>query len=375
MLDAIIATALLIAALASLTGDLDPAPGDRSAEPVVYLLVALGIAPYYFRRRAPLAVLVAASIPVVILIHLGITPGVLGAGLFLACYTVAAWSARPPIIAGGVYVAALLLHIAVTEPDSLRPVQLVENLVLFATAFTLGHTAQLRREAAAAAEERTALAEEYEAERARQALTDQRLAIARELHDLVAHSLGVIAVQAGVGAHVIDAQPQEAKAALDAIARTSREALSEVRGLLGVLRGSDPEVSHEPAGGLADVDTLVARTTAAGVPVSVQVEGEPVALSPGVDLAAYRVIQEALTNVLRHAGDARAEVRLCYRPQQLGISITDDGRGRTSATPGSRQGLLGMRERVSAWGGTLECGPRTGGGFRVAVVIPLAGQA
>ncbi len=375
MLDAIIATALLAAALVSLTGDLDPAPGDRSAEPLVYLLVAIGIAPYYFRRRAPLTVLVTASIPVVILIHLGITPGVLGAGLFLACYTVAAWSARPPIIAAGVYIAALLLHIATTEPDSLRPVQLVENLVLFATAFTLGHTAQLRREAAAAAEERSALAEEYEAERARQALTDQRLAIARELHDLVAHSLGVIAVQAGVGAHVIDTQPQEAKSALDAIARTSREALGEVRGLLGVLRSSDDEVSHEPASGLADVDTLVKRTTAAGVRVSVQVEGEPVALSPGVDLAAYRVIQEALTNVLRHAGDARAVVRLSYRPQQLGISITDDGRGRTPATSGSRQGLLGMRERVSAWGGTLECGPRTGGGFRVDAVIPLAGQA
>jgi len=212
VLDAIVATALLAAALVSLTGDLDPAPGNRSAEPFVYMLVGIGIAPYYFRRRAPLTVLVAASIPVVTMIHLGITPGVLGAGLFLACYTVGAWSPRPRILASAVYVAALLIHIATTEPASLRPVQLVENLVLFATAFTLGHATQVRRRAAAVAQERAALAEQYEAERARQALSDQRLAIAREVHDLVAHSLGVIAVQAGVGAHVIDTQPQQAKA-------------------------------------------------------------------------------------------------------------------------------------------------------------------
>jgi len=146
-----------------------------------------------------------------------------------------------------------------------------------------------------------------------------------------------------------------------------------VRGLLGVLRNADDVVSHAPAGGLAAVDTLAERTAAAGVPVSVRVEGEPVALSPGVDLAAYRVIQEALTNVLRHAGDARAEVHVCYRPQQLDISITDDGRSRALATSGSRQGLLGIRERVNAWGGTLDYGPRPGGGFRVAAVIPLAG--
>lgn len=373
VVDAAVATALLAAALVSLTGDLDSAPGVRSAEPVVYLLVALGIAPYYLRRRAPLAVLVVASVPVVTMIGLGYTPGVLGAGLFLACYTVAAWSSRRQLTVASLYTAMLLVGVAITWPDHLRPVQLVENLVLFATAFALGDAVRTRREAAESTAEKAALIEQHQAELARQAVTDERLKIARELHDLVAHSLGVIAVQAGVGAHVIDTQPVEAKRALEAIVTTSREALGEIRGLLGVLRSADGEASYEPPAGLADLDALVERTSAAGVPVTVGVEGQPVPLPLGIDLAAYRVIQEALTNVLRHAGDARAHVRLSYRPEQLGIEVTDDGRGANPATSGSRQGLLGMRERVTVWGGSLDSGPRPDGGFRVSVRIPVGG--
>jgi signal transduction histidine kinase len=185
--------------------------------------------------------------------------------------------------------------------------------------------------------------------------------------------MGVIAVQASVGEHVIDGNPEEAKRALHAISEVSRSTLTEIRRMLGALRETDDETaSYAPAPGLDELDRLVRELDGAGVPVEVSYEGTRAELPRGVDLTAYRIVQEALTNVLKHAGRARARVQVRYEPGALGLEILDDGRGvngRAEAS-GSGHGLVGMRERVAVYGGTLEAGPRVGGGFRVAVRLP-----
>ncbi len=368
-LDAVLATALLVAALISLGGDIAGTSSPRTVGWVGYLLVVLGVAPYYVRRRWPLPVLVAAAAPVVAMTALGVTPGVLGAGMFIACYTVGAWSSRPALVAGAVLVATMLVAIHLAWPDRLSYLQLVENIVLFTTSFVLGEATRARREASALAAARAELLELHQEELARQRVTDERLRLARELHDVVAHSLGVIAVQAGVGAHVMDAEPDEARHALEAIAETSRESLTEVRALLGVLRGD--EVDYAPQPGLADLDALIDRTRRAGVAVDCRRDGAGGTLPEGLDRAAYAVLQEALTNVVRHAPGARAEVLVESGPERLVLEVVDDGGSAGMATPSEGgSGLAGMRERVRVWGGQVETGPRPGGGFGVHVVLP-----
>jgi signal transduction histidine kinase len=184
----------------------------------------------------------------------------------------------------------------------------------------------------------------------------------------------VIAVQAGVGAHVIDKDPQEAKRSLEAISQTSRSTLSEIRHMLGVLR-DDTGASYTPAPGLADLDRLVRDVGSAGLEVDVRREGTRTELPPGVDFTAYRIVQEALTNVLKHAGRARATVLLGYDDGALRLEVTDDGRGVNGRSDPGGHGLIGMRERVGVYGGSFEAGPRTGGGFRVAVRLPYGEPA
>ena len=370
-LDAVLATALLVAALVSLGGEVTGTTSPRTAGWLGYLLVVLGVAPYYVRRRWPLPVLLAAAVPVVAMTSLGITPGVLGAGLFIACYTVGAWSSRRALVAAAVIVGSMLVAIHVAWPDRLSYLQLVENLVLFATSFALGEATRARREASALAAARAELLELHQEELARQRITDERLRLARELHDVVAHSLGVIAVQAGVGAHVMDEEPEEARRALEAIATTSRESLTEVRALLGVLRGD--EVEYAPQPGLADLESLVDRIRRAGIVVDCRQDVATGTLPEGLDRAAYAVLQEALTNVVRHAPGARAEVRVTDGPERLVLDVVDDGGpGGVLVPSGGGSGLAGMRERVRVWGGQVEVGPRPGGGFGVHVVLPRA---
>jgi signal transduction histidine kinase len=213
-----------------------------------------------------------------------------------------------------------------------------------------------------------ALEHEHDAQ-AKQAVADERLRIAQELHDVVAHSMGVIAVQAGVGAHVIDKDPAEAKKSLEAISTTSRSTLTEMRRLLGVLR-ADEHGAYQPAPGLADIDRLVADIDAAGIPVTLTIDGTRDDVPPGVDLTAYRIVQEALTNVLKHAGTARAAVVIGYQPGALRLEIADDGRGVNGRATDGGHGLLGMRERVGVYGGSLVAGPAPGGGFRVVAELP-----
>ncbi|HEY1624106.1 MAG TPA: sensor histidine kinase, partial [Streptosporangiaceae bacterium] len=202
-----------------------------------------------------------------------------------------------------------------------------------------------------------------------QAERDDRIRIARELHDVVAHGLSLIAVQAGVANWVVESQPAEAARALSSIEEISRGALREMRALLGVLRvDDDGEPGLEPTRGLADLRALTDRVTAAGIEVTLDVSGTPAAIAPGLDLAAYRVVQEAVTNVVKHSGAGRCRVGVTYAADALTVEITDDGRGPAESSGG--QGLRGMRERVAMYSGTFEAGPRPAGGFGVTARFP-----
>jgi signal transduction histidine kinase len=254
-------------------------------------------------------------------------------------------------------------------------------LVLFmgvlAAAWLLGQFAHNYRAYAARLEERTAELERAREALARRAVTEERLRLARELHDVVTHAMSVITAQSGVGAHVATTQPKEARRSLAAIEATSRAALTELRRLLGVLRQEDePQGNLAPVPGLADLEVLLGEVAKAGLAAKLQVEGTPSPLPAGVDLSAYRIVQEALTNVAKHAGPARAQVIISYRDQDVLVEVTDDGRGAvTSASDGragTGHGLTGMRERVAAFNGDLEVGPRPDGGFRVAARLPIA---
>lgn len=222
--------------------------------------------------------------------------------------------------------------------------------------------------------QRRAHARAVRAQATTQAITDERLRIARELHDSVAHTIGVIAIQAGTGRRVIDTQPGQARDALAAIEATSRETLAGLRRMLGTLRQSAPDPA--PIGavpGLAGLDRLVARTARTGIRVEVCRRGEPQPLPPEVDISAFRIVQEAVTNVVRHAGAPECRVVIEFRDDELSIEVTDDGH--TAASPGTGYGITGMRERVGLLGGRLDAGPRPEGGFRVAARLPLPAPA
>jgi signal transduction histidine kinase len=300
--------------------------------------------------------------------------------VMLLTYSVATHdtSLRAGIGLGVIY--ATLVAIAFTDAPGLDAPGIVGNMAIFTVWWVVGIAMRARRDAlearVTAAEERT----NVERQSAARALAEERLRIAQELHDVVAHSMSVIAVQAGVGAHVLADRPEQARAALDAISATSRGTLTEMRRMLGVLRDDEGWRSDEPAPGLADLPLLVDDVGRAGVPVSLTMTGVDARTGDatgerahaGVELSAYRVVQEALTNVLKHAGSpSRVDVRVSSVPDGLEVEITDDGRGAaaTSATPGGH-GLLGMRERVELWGGELSAGPAEGGGYRVAARLP-----
>jgi signal transduction histidine kinase len=203
-------------------------------------------------------------------------------------------------------------------------------------------------------------------------VTEERLRIARELHDVVSHSISMINVQAGAAAHVIDQHPEQAREALLTIRAASKEALRELRGMLGVLRGVDEGEPRDPAPGLAALEGLVQATTQAGLPTTVVMSGVVQRLSPAVDLTAYRIIQESLTNALRYAGPATARVDIAYVDHQVRIDVIDDGTGSTNAAMGSGLGIRGMMERAAAVGGQLKAGPLADQGFGVLATLPAS---
>ncbi len=239
-----------------------------------------------------------------------------------------------------------------------------------ALAWVAGVGLRRRTEHAARLEERAVQLEQRREEAARVAVAEERARIARELHDVVAHSVSVMTVQASGVRRLLRPEQEREREALEEVERTGRQALAEMRRLLGVLRASEGAAALEPQPGLAQVESLLERARAAGLPVELSVEGERRQLSPGVDLSAYRIVQEGLTNALKHARDGRAEVRLRYRGERLEVEIASDGTP-VSGADGGGHGLVGMRERALVCGGTLEASPQADGGFLVRATLPV----
>jgi signal transduction histidine kinase len=372
---AVAAASLTTGLFAELVGSARPAL-PRGTVALGYALVLLYTLPIAARRRFPLAVLATSVASGLAFAALGLPPFFLGPAILVPVYTVAAYCDRRASVAGLAAVEVTMAAVQLT-PAGGELATWVGNALVVAAAWLLGRFVGDRRVYAAQLEARTAELEQAREELARRAVAEERLRIARELHDVVAHSMSVIAVQSGVGAHVADTQPEEARKALAAIEVTSRAALEELRRLLGVLRqNGEPQGSLVPAPGLAGLDTLLAQVAEAGLAVKLRVEGTRPQVPPGVDLSAYRIVQEALTNVVKHAGPAQAQVVVRYGDQEISLEVTDDGRGAAALAgdgrAGGGHGLIGMRERVALFGGDLQVGPRPGGGFRVAARLPLA---
>jgi signal transduction histidine kinase len=377
VLDGLLAVALAASGVTVLAS-MVPAGAGSTRSVVASLLVVAHTLPIAVRRRFPLPVLAWALATGGAFAALGLNLVPLSFAILIYVYTAGARCPRRVSLAGLAAVEGLLGLVWLARPESIgdESTLVLDGLIVFA-AWWLGDGTRRRQEAIAAAQHRTAELEQAREELARRAVTEERLRIARELHDVVAHSMSIIAVQSGVGVHVLDSQPEEARKALVAVEATSRQALVEMRRLLGVLRQeAEARGSLAPAPGLAEVEALAADVARAGVRVEVRIEGVPADLPAGLDLSAYRIVQEALTNVAKHAGPATARVGVRYAPGEVAVEVVDDGRGPGASNSGrGGHGIPGMRERAALYGGTLEAGPLPGGGFRVAARLPLEGSA
>jgi signal transduction histidine kinase len=325
-----------------------------------YPVAALVGAPLALRRKRPLLALgiVLAAQNVATLIHITLEPY---SATAFAMYTVAAvCSQRAAVGALATALGTAWVAVFVSEPWPESGGLCVFLTLVVCAAWALGRTTQVRRS--------------YEVRQATEAssraVAEERMRIARELHDVVAHSLSLITVKAGVAAHVASAQPGQAKEALEVIESAARGTLVEMRRLLGVLRSEDSEAELAPMPGMADLPELVSRAALAGVEVSLSVSGS---LPDGLGLTVYRLVQESVTNVVKHAAPAACEVSIVVGDASVRVHVVDDGPGeRLLAGGGGGHGLIGMRERVAVYGGTFWAGPLAGGGFAVHAEVPLS---
>ncbi len=252
-----------------------------------------------------------------------------------------------------------------TDPDGVTLGGAIFFALLFGAPWLAGYVVQRRRLGEARMRD--------ERDAAEAAIVEERARIARELHDVVAHAISVIVLQARGGRRLLDSEPSATRSALDTIEHTGQQALVEMRRLVGLLRESDEELTLAPQPTLSRLGHLVDQVRAAGLPVELSIEGNPIELPPGVDLSAYRIVQEALTNALKHAGPAQARVSLRYQPEGLDVEVVDDGAGTANGDSGGH-GLVGIRERVSVYGGQLAAGPQDGGGYAVRARLPYASE-
>ncbi|MET9131716.1 sensor histidine kinase [Streptomyces antibioticus] len=380
--DAALAAGVLLCMLAG--SFVDPHSGHsvswriRTPDPLSLLLMTLGAAALVFRRRAPMAVLAVTGTVSVVESVTGDPRAPVAMSAVVALFTVAATTDRPTTWRAGLLTMTVLTGAAMLAGP--LPWYAQENLGILAwtgIGATAGDAVRSRRAVVQAIRDRAERAERTREEEARRRVAEERLRIARDLHDVVAHHIALVNVQAGVAAHVMDRRPDQAKEALAHVREASRSALNELRATVGLLRQSgDPEAPTEPAPGLDRLDELAGTFRSAGLQVEVARSDDGTTLPAAVDLAAYRVIQEALTNVQKHAGPAaRAEVSVVRVGPSLEVTVlddgTDDGPQGTGPQQGGGHGLLGMRERVTALRGTLTTGPRYGGGFRVHAILPV----
>jgi signal transduction histidine kinase len=245
------------------------------------------------------------------------------------------------------------------------------DAITFTVAGIVGFAVGGTSRAADAAKERAERAEHEREEKARLAVADERARIARELHDVVGHSVSVMTVQASAVRRLLDPDQEKVNAALLVVEETGREALAEMRRMVGVLRHPEEAPALAPQPSLEQLQRLVEHAREAGLPVELRIEGEPIQLPAGIDLTAYRLVQEGLTNALKHARAKQAEVMVRYSGGHVELMVTDDGPGGGDGEKGGH-GLVGMRERVSVYGGELEAGPRAGGGYRLRATLPIA---
>jgi signal transduction histidine kinase len=360
LLDACIAAVFVALTLGEAFGPSD-APWWRP------VLGAIAMASLAWRRRAPLAV--AA---IVVAVNIATNPEgqfTTLLSLVLVCFTVG-YETRPPQSYAGLAIV-IVPFLAVSVRDSFEFSDAAAALVFFAGPWAVG---QITRQRAAATEEALARAARLEVEAARIA-QEERTRIARELHDIVSHSISVVTIQTQAVRRRLG--PEQAREAEDlaAVEATAREALAEMRRLFGVLRSNGESASLAPQPGLSELDRLVEQATTADLTATLHVEGDPVELSPGLDLAAYRIAQEGLTNALRHSGARHVRVSLRWTPARLDIEVADDGRGLSDPPSSGGHGLVGIRERVALYGGTvrLEPAPGGGGGTRLVAHLPLKG--
>ncbi|MGB2567878.1 sensor histidine kinase [Micromonospora citrea] len=388
--DAVLAVVLFVTSLLPLSPPGGPPRAPLTAGAV--LLAAVGCGALTLRRRHPLPVLAVATVAVVLAQLTGLARGPFVLVVAIAAYTVATRTDRRTAAAAG---AASALAVGVAAVVTLGVPWLdpavVVLLLWFGVAVAFGDAVRSRRAYVAVLEERARRAEQTREEEALRRVAEERLRIARELHDVVAHHIALINVQAGVAGHLLRGQPDAAEEALGHVRAAGRTVLDELATLLGVLRGTEEsDAPTEPAPSLNRLDALV-EGFSSGQPVRWTVAGQPRPLPTAVDVAAYRIIQESLTNAHRHAPGAAVAVRLRYDPDGVTIEVRDDGTPEpaeadgdvvpdghtgpgtapaTGARPGAGLGLLGMRERAETVGGTFAAGPRPGGGWLVRAELP-----
>jgi signal transduction histidine kinase len=357
--DALLAAALLVFGGATTRLAAQNQPEATPLDWLAYAVMAVAALALVLRRRWPVPVLATVVGATTVYLLLAYPYGPIMLIACVAVYTVASTlPLRPAAWWGAATLVALSLPVLL--PFSSQGLgALVSTSAFVAVPFAIGVAVRVTREANA----------RERADAARRIADDERLRVAQEVHDVVGHGLAAINMQAEIALHLLDRKPEQAETALTAISRTSKNALDELKATLTAVRqGAD----RAPAPGLEQLPALRDRLAHAGLPVTLSVEGTPAELSAAVDLAGYRIAQEALTNVLRHAGAATATVRVSHSAEAVTVEITDTGRGGDVPVNGTGIGIAGMRSRATTLGGTLEAGPRQEGGFRVHAVLPLA---
>jgi signal transduction histidine kinase len=369
------------AAMALTIGIAEEDDPTRSPDALAYLLGMTVAALLLLRRRWPLGVLIATV--GVLSVYFGLDYPAFSPALPLAVPAYSAAAAGRGLWAAVILAAFVVLGGTVArldEGDSLADVlrtSLITDSALLAAVLLLGEAVRNRRAWAEEVRRRLLRAEEDQEREAERRVQQERLRIAREMHDVLAHTIAAINVQAGVGADVIDDSPAKARASLRDIRRQSRDAMAELRATVGVLREGATDVPLAPAPGLAELDGLVETAARAGLRVDVSIAGTARPLPGAVDLAAYRIVQEALTNVVRHAHASTARVSVGYDPAAVVLEVQDNGSGDANGATAAHDGhgLIGMRERAAAVGGTLQAGAAPGGGFRVHARLPTGEAA
>jgi signal transduction histidine kinase len=379
LVDAIVALAVLAAGLSVLLAPTDYARfGLREPDPLGVVLIVLSCLPLIWRRVAPLGVLLVVAVPTAISTAHSYASGAGGLSVLIAVYTVAAYRRRSEafvgLVAGLVTFLVSLPFAAATSEVSGTDIVAVVGIVFAAHAF--GRSIGFRRAYTAELELRAERLEQARESDLRAVIAEERGRIARELHDVVAHHVSVMTVQASAAQRTLDRDPGRSREAMAAVEQTGRQALVDMRRIVGVLRADGEDAcDRAPQPGTDDLCALVEQVREAGLRTEVVVSGHQRRLPPGVDLTVYRIVQEALTNTLKHGGPTQALVSINFGTDAIGVEVRDQGRGAAAnlATDGRPRGhgLLGMRERVALYGGHLQAGPRPGGGYEVSAHIPL----